>query len=425
MMTREENDQITRVGRGSPCGALLRRYWQPVALSTELPPGGPPLPVQLLGEDLVLFRDETGRAGLLGIHCAHRGADLSYGRLENGGLRCIYHGWLYDIHGKCLDQPGEPDGRKDCGAIRQLSYPCEEHVGVVFAYLGGGEPPLFPNLEFLSAREDRVFVSKIRQDCNFLQANEGNIDPVHLSFLHRKLEEQERDKARAVRGSTDSPNTLFGKDIAPAIDVELTSFGVRIYTRRTLDSERQYVRVSYFILPNLSAFPGQTGGDVGYTVNWHVPINDESHFRYVFVYSRSQPLDLAFVLEGRSELTADFRLKRNKSNRYLQDRAAMQTETFSGIGYNFQAQDACVTEGAGAVQDRTQEHLVSSDKAIVAARKLMLKAIRDIQEGGEAPGVFREAALNRFPELVVVSEVIAAAVDCREHVKQKETELRL
>src|SRR3954469_1605157 len=174
MLTREENELITRTGPGTPGGDLLRRYWQPVALQEDLPVDGPPQPVRLLGEDLVLFRDEQGQPGLLGIHCAHRGADLSYGRVEDGGLRCIYHGWLYDRNGRCLEQPGEPAGSTFHERIRQTAYPCEELAGMVFAYLGPGEPPLLPNYDFLHAEPGHSFVVKIYQDCSYLQGNEGN-----------------------------------------------------------------------------------------------------------------------------------------------------------------------------------------------------------------------------------------------------------
>src|SRR5438477_11870616 len=169
MLTTEENHLLTRTGPGTPCGELLRRYWQPVALSAELPPGGAPVPVTVMGEELVLFRDEQGRPGLIGMHCAHRGADLSYGRLEDGGLRCIYHGWLYDRTGRCLEQPGEPSlppqpfdqlraaaspargegARPFHERIRQTAYPCREAGGMVFSYMGPGEPPLLPGYEFL------------------------------------------------------------------------------------------------------------------------------------------------------------------------------------------------------------------------------------------------------------------------------------
>ncbi len=139
MMTSEENELLTKTDRGTPAGELIRRYWQPVALVEELPAGGAPLSVRILGEDLVLFRDEQQRVGLLGIHCSHRGTDLSYGRIENGGLRCLYHGWLYDIHGRCLEQPGEPEGGEHRGQIRHRAYPCLEKAGVIFSYMGPGE----------------------------------------------------------------------------------------------------------------------------------------------------------------------------------------------------------------------------------------------------------------------------------------------
>src|SRR5687767_5738226 len=184
MLPKEVNDLLTQVGPGTPGGDLLRRYWQPVALKDELPPDGPPVPVRLLGEDLVLFRDDSGRAGLLGLHCAHRGADLSYGRLEDGGIRCIYHGWLYDVRGRCLEQPGEPAGSTFHERIRHIAYPCVEYADTIFAYLGPGDPPSFPRYEFLTVPQEQLVATKRHHECNFLQANEGNIDLIHLSFLH-------------------------------------------------------------------------------------------------------------------------------------------------------------------------------------------------------------------------------------------------
>src|SRR5437763_5286701 len=150
VLTREENERLTRVGPGTPGGELFRRYWQPAALSQELPPGGAPLPIRLLGEDLVLFRDEHGKPGLLGLHCSHRGADLSYGRTEDGVLRCLYHGWLYDVAGRCLEQPGEPADSTFKDRVRHTGYHCHEQAGIIFTYMGPGQPPLFPNYEFLT-----------------------------------------------------------------------------------------------------------------------------------------------------------------------------------------------------------------------------------------------------------------------------------
>ena len=419
-MTQAGNELLTRIGPATPCGELLRRYWQPAALSEELPPGGAPLPVRLLGEDLVLFRDGQGRAGLLGLHCSHRGADLSYGRVEDGGLRCLYHGWLYDTRGRCLDQPGEPGAGAHKESVRHPAYPCAEAAGVIFAYMGPGAPPLVPGYEFLAVPDGQRFVTKIYHDCNYLQSNEGNIDPVHLSFLHRNLQEAEVDAYRAVRGTQASPNSLYGNDLAPTIEVELADFGLRIYTMRAAGLGQRYLRVSNFVYPNLSAFPGQTGGE-GYSVNWHVPIDDAHHWKYIFVFSRKRPLDKEVMRRSRSEMTPDYRLIRHKGNRYMQDRESMKTRTFAGLGYNFQAHDAYATESQGPVQERTREHPVSSDQAIVAARKLLLKAIQEVQEGREAPHVVRDAGSNRFPHLVVLSEVVPAEVDWKEYARKAGT----
>ncbi len=423
MISQAENQFLTQTGPGSPAGELLRRYWQPVCLSEELPlTGAAPLQTTILGEALVLFRDDEGRVGLLGIHCAHRGTDLSYGRVENGGLRCVYHGWLYDIRGRCLEQPGEPGGGRHRDSIRHLAYPCVEAAGVIFTYMGPGQPPLFPEYDFLNASPDHLYASKIFHECNYLQANEGNIDPVHLSFLHRFLENRD-EKYRGVRGARESHYNLVARNIAPTIDVELTDFGVRIYTVRNLEENKKYLRVSYFILPNLSAFPGQTGGE-GYSVNWHVPIDDTHHWKYTFVYSSKAPLNKEVVGRERSELLPGYRLARNEANRYLQDRGAMKSQTFAGMGPGFQAHDAFATASQGAVQDRTEEHLVSSDKAIVAARKLLERAIKDVQAGRQPPHVIRAPDRNRFPHLLVVSDMISDDTDWKEYTKNLESEAR-
>jgi len=420
MITEQENNLLTQTGPLTPCGELMRRYWQPVALSEELPKDGAPLKVRIFGEDLVLFRDDQGRPGLLGLHCSHRGTDLSYGRVEDGGLRCVYHGWLYDVCGKVLEQPGEPGGGANRHEIRHLAYPCQEAGGVIVTYMGPGEPPLLPNYEFLAAPAEYRTVVKIFHNCNYLQSNEGNIDPVHLSFLHHFLSEAEVARLRTVPGGNATDNTLLGNDIAPTIEVEVQDFGVRIYTLRNAGTDKLYLRVTNFVLPNLSAFGGSTVGD-GYAVHWHVPIDDTHHWKYIFMFSRTKPLDSELRNKSRSELTADYRMTRNAANRYQQDRDSMKTKTFTGMGFNFQAHDAFATESQGSVEDRTNEHLVSSDKAIVAARKLLLNAIQAVNEGREPPHVIRDSKLNHFPHLVVVSELIHASTDWKEHTKKLET----
>jgi phenylpropionate dioxygenase-like ring-hydroxylating dioxygenase large terminal subunit len=405
MLTRAENELLTRIGPGTAAGDLLRRYWQPAALSAELPVGAAPLPVRLLGEDLVLFRDADGQPGLLAVHCAHRGADLSYGRLEDGGLRCLYHGWLYDRHGRCLEQPGEPDGSTFHERVRQPAYPCRERAGVIFAYLGPGQAPLLPDYEFLAVPAENRFVTKLFSDCNYLQGNEGNQDPVHLSFLHWI----NTDEARAS-------NQLQGRDRVPRIEAETTEWGVRIYAIRPEGTEARFVRITNAVLPNLTCFVGGPGD--GHSVNWHVPIDDTHHWKYTFIFRRGGPLDQDATARGRAETDVAFRPIRNRGNRYLQDRQEQRTLTFAGMASAFQIHDLCVTEGAGEVQDRTIEHLGASDVGIIATRQRLLAALRDIEEGRDPPHVVREPAANRFPDLVTVGTVVPNRIDYRTFWKE-------
>ncbi|HEX6512284.1 MAG TPA: Rieske 2Fe-2S domain-containing protein [Chloroflexota bacterium] len=424
MLTREQNELLTQTGPGTPGGQLLRAYWQPVALSEELPAGGSPLPVRLLSEDLVLFRDQEGQPGLLGLHCAHRGADLSYGRLEDGGLRCLYHGWLYDRAGRCLDQPGEPAGSDFKDKIRHLAYPCREQGGAIFAYLGHGQPPLLPPYEFLTAPEPYRWCTKFYENCNYLQGNEGNIDPQHLSFLHRNFQDP-RGVSRRVPGSDSSSNELVTRDVAPTIEIEETSFGVRIYTVRRVDGGHHYVRITNFVMPNLSAFPGITEAD-GYQAQWHVPIDDTHHWKYAFNFKRSGPIDREWmstaVLQG---VEKPYHLARNAANRYLQDRGEMESISFTGMGaFDFQSQDRYATESQGPIQDRVAERLGTTDKAIIAARQQLLAAIRDVQEGRDPRHVLREgqsAHLDR--ELVVKSEAVPSSVDWKTFWREPQARL--
>lgn len=428
MITQEENDLLTRVGPGTPAGEMLRRYWQPVALAEELPPGGAPKPVRFFGEDLVLFRDDKGKAGLLDIHCSHRGANLSYGRVEDGGLRCIYHGWLYNVEGRCLDQPGEPEGGRSRETIRQKAYPCLEKAGLIFGYFGPGEPPLLPAYEIFEVRDEYRFAYKVHSECNYLQGNEGNIDPRHLSFLHRFFDENLAGGGRPSRystvgGSNVSPNQLCGENLAPPIELELENFGMRILTWRPV-GEKAYLRVSNFVMPNLCAVPGETQG-AGYLVNWHVPIDDEHHWKFMIVFSREAALDQdKFMERYTAGMLPEYRSARNGGNRYLQDREEQKTRSFTGLGSSFPVHDLYATESQGPIQNRTREHLVTSDKAIVAARKQLLKAIQDVQEGRDPLHVIRDPKQNRFPHMVVISEVVAISTDMKNYAQKVETEAR-
>jgi len=426
MLSQEENDLITRTGPGTPGGNFLRRYWQPVALSEELPADSAPVPVRIMSEDLVLFRDDQGRLGLLGLHCSHRRADLSDGRIENGGLRCLYHGWLYDRQGNCLEQPCEPAGKRFCEKVHHPAYPCHEQAGIIFAYTGPGEAPLFPGYEPLLARPGHVLVTKIFHECNYFQANEGNLDPSHVSYLHRQGNVPENLK-RPVKGSDGKlPLALYEADMAPHIDAEETDYGVRIFSTRNADEGRTFIRITNFILPNKATIPGPMSGD-GYNMYWHVPIDDMHHWRYDMVFRRSAPMeqkDIDRNNEILDELTLDYRPKRNKANRYMQDRESMKTWSFSGMGRIFNVQDTAIVEGSGPIIDRTREFLGPSDRAIIAARRQMLRAIRDVEAGSEAPHVVRDEAANRFPHITVVSEVITDGADWQTHWKKKLSGLR-
>ena len=421
-MDKAENDLLTQTNRGTPGGEFMRRYWLPVALSEELPPASDvALPVRLLGEDLVLFRDPSGRPGLLGIHCSHRGADLSYGRVEDGGLRCIYHGWLYDIRGRCIDQPGEVSGGEHREAICHTAYPCEEHSGTIFTYMGPGEPPLFPKYEFLNVPEENAFSIKLFSDCNYLQGNEGNIDLAHLSFLHYNAKNRDQE-APPEGGKINRRGAAPGKE---SFEVELTEHGVRSYKIRNLvkDPQKYRLYMTEFVLPCFTAFFGeQYDIDGTYSVNWHVPIDDHRHWKYTYIFSRNAPIDRAATKRRRAEMLEGYRPIRNKGNRYQQDRDSMTGEIYSGISYNFQVQDLCVTEGMGPVQDRTKEHLAPMDRPLVMARKVLFGAIRDLQEGREPRNVVRDPKRNRFA-INACNDLLPVSTSWKDHMKEKNARL--
>ena len=410
MLTREDNDLLTLTGPGTPGGEMLRRYWHPVALAEELSPGGAPLPLRILGEELTLFRTHEGELGLLGLHCSHRAADLSYGRVEDGGLRCLYHGWLYDARGTCIDQPGEPEGSTFKEKIRHPAHPCAEAGGLILAYLGPGEPPLLPAYEFLTAPEESVFASKALSACNYLQGNEGNIDPVHLSYLHRFLREDERARA-VVGGAGGSANSYFTHDVSPAIEVEETSFGLRIFSVRDGGGGASYVRVTNFVYPNLA--PNPQGVD-GFNVNWHVPIDDTHHWKFRVNFKRGGPLDKEQLRRDfYAGMGDDWMPRRRLANRYLQDRDEMVATSFIGMGRFFVVHDMYATETQGPIQDRTAERLGTTDKAIAAQRRLLLQAVRAVQEGADPPNVARVPADNNYDDLICADAIVPAGEDWR------------
>ena len=386
MLTREDNELLTSSGPETPLGKLLRKYWQPVAVSEEMPLGVAPKPVTVMHEKLVLFRDKRGRPGLMGLHCPHRAMDLSFGRVEEEGLRCIYHGWLFDVRGNCLDQPAEPEGSHFKDGIKHLAYPVHEVAGVIFAYMGPGEPPLFPAYPFTRVPLEHTFVRKYLQNCNYLQGNEGNLDPTHLHFLHQRL---------GANGQVNYPPRT-------RIEVEETDFGLRIMTGRDIGDGKRSMRMTNFVYPNLCSIPvGEEGQN---NFNFHVPIDDTHHCKYMLTVSVAKPLNKEALKRTAGEVTADYRTVRNRENRYLQDRQEMETQTWAGLGYNFIDHDTAATESEGLIQDRTQEHLGYSDKALAASRRLLLQSVRGLQQGAEPPHLVRRPEQNDFSHLIVVSE---------------------
>jgi phthalate 4,5-dioxygenase oxygenase subunit len=422
MLTKEENRLITLTGPDTPGGALMRCYWHPVALSDELPPGGAPLPVKILGEELVLFRDDRDRLGLLGLYCSHRCADLSYGRIEDGGLRCLYHGWLYDINGRCLEQPAEPPQSRYKDEIRHLAYPVIERAGLLFAYLGKGEPPLLPSYEFLSATPEHRYLQKTYVECNYLQSLEGDIDPAHLSYLHRSLQRRPlgAKDARTVPGSNKSSATFLREDRQPKLEAECTDFGVRNFAIRGAENGGRYVRINNFIIPNKVAAVGNEGrvGE-GYTIHWHVPVDDENHVRFDFFFNRVRPVARERYEQELAAETIDNRYRRNKRNRYLQDRTQMKAINFSGMGDHYAAQDAFAAETPGPIHDRSREHLATGDAHIVAARRQLLAGIAAVQAGRDPIHVIRDPAQNDMSHIVVVSEVVPPDVDHKDMWKKR------
>ena len=407
-------ETLTRTGPGTPAGDVLRRFWQPVGLSTDVVADGEPKPIRIMSEDLVLFRDDKGEVGLLGIKCAHRCADLSYGRVEDGGLRCVYHGWLFDKDGACLDQPGEPEGGVNRHRVHQLSYPTKEAGGAIWAYMGPGEPPEFNAFPAVIAPDAYRLNARWYSSCNWLQALEGDIDPVHTQFLHR------HDTSELTEARKRSMRTMHAKG-APRLSIADTRFGVRIFAERTGSEDTRILRVTNFVMPNACAIAGSEShlGRGGCTMNWQVPIDDESHWRYEFMFHSKKPMTKEAIIESyESEKLPGDRSRRSFDNRFMQDRHDMKTASYTGMGRVFPVHDLFVTESQGSIHDRSKEHLATSDIAIVRARRQLIDAVTDVQAGRDPRGVVRNPAENEFSDLIVLAEEVDNAVGSNEHCEK-------
>jgi phenylpropionate dioxygenase-like ring-hydroxylating dioxygenase large terminal subunit len=394
-MTASDNELITRVEGRRPAGRLLSLYWQPIALVEELEGPRPVRPVRLFGRELVLFRTADGY-GLLDRDCPHRGADLAFGRLEPAGLRCTFHGWLFNGKGECLETPAEPIGSTLCKHIRQGAYPVVERSGVIFAYLGEGEPPAFPSIDCLTAPNAYTFAFKGHLECNWLQALEVGIDPGHASYLHRFFEDEDPASSygrqfRDVSANSNLPITqVLREHDQPTINVEETDFGLRLETLRDLGGGATHVRVTNLLFPQAFVIP--MSPEVTIT-QWHVPIDDVNTYWYAIFTSYAEPLDKAQMRAQRLELYTlpDYRSRRNKRNNYLFDAEEQASQTFTGMGHDINVHDQWAVESQGPIQDRTREHLGQSDKGVVAYRRQLKKAIKAAEDGERPFMVIDEA----------------------------------
>jgi phenylpropionate dioxygenase-like ring-hydroxylating dioxygenase large terminal subunit len=407
MLSHQQNALLTQTDPGTPGGKLLRSYWQPIATEEEIPPGGAPIPIKILGEEMVLFRDDQDRLGFIGLHCAHRATDLSYGRVENGGLRCLYHGWLFDINGKCIDQPAEPEDKKFCHKVRHPSYPVQIKGGVVWTFMGEGKAPLIPDFQFLTAPAEKRTAFRVIQDCNWLQGLESSTDPAHTSYLHRMAE-----GSNSARSPQDAK--FFSDDIHPRLGIEHVSYGCRIYALRKMSTGENYLRVNNYIYPcGTTPVTSPPPRAQGYQGRWYVPRDDYSHTRFEFFYQHDKPVNKPALRAIRAEnVGPDLHHIRNAANRYLQDREEQKRDdTFTGMGRYIPAHDAFAIETQGVIQDRTLEHLGSTDIVIIEVRKALLNAIKQLEETGQAPGLLFDAADNRFPDFLCTADYIPDGED--------------
>lgn len=401
MISAEQNELMTRVGPGTPGGRLLRNYWQPVALVEELEGKRPVRPVRLLGQDLVLFKDETGRYGLLDRDCPHRGADLAYGRREDGGLRCAFHGWLFDVTGQCLQTPAEPEGSKLAQRVRQKSYPVVEKSGMLFAWLGEGKPSAFPAFDCFVAPGTHTFAFKGRLECNWLQALEVGIDPAHASYLHRFFEDEDTSASygkqfRGTSADSSMPITKVLREFdRPEISVDRTDYGMRLVALRKLSEAHTHVRVTNLMFPQAFVIPMSAEMTIS---QWHVPVDDRNCYWYAIFTSFTGPVDKQAMRDQRLQLYTlpDYKPRVGKANDYGFNPDEQLKATYTGMGNDINVHDQWAVESPGPIQDRTREHLGTTDKGIIAYRKLLVEAIEKNAAGEKPLMVLDESAAGEL-----------------------------
>jgi phthalate 4,5-dioxygenase oxygenase subunit len=400
MFSHEENELLVRVGPGKPMGELLRRFWLPALLAEELPtPDCTPVRVRVLGEDLVAFRDTNGRVGIVDAYCPHRGAPMFFGRNEEGGLRCIYHAWKFDVEGTCTDIPSCPEGETFKNKVRITAYPAVERAGMIWVYMGPKEhqPPL-PGFDWFDMPANHVFVTKFLVHCSFLQSMEGDYDPGHL-YLHHTLDQNRNNQANQVT-ETDLISRMY-QDI---MLVEDAPHGIISASEGPINGKPS-VRLSPWMAP---IFPTAGLASPGvFSSNMRVPIDDEWNwwFRLRWSYKPLPEKDLREAKYGGftypETIPGTYRAIANKENDYLIDRNLQRTHSVSGIK-TFPLQDLCVQENQwGPVAKRYNEHLQSTDRIIIQVRRRLLKMVRELQQGKEPeeprhPEYFKTHMLFRY-----------------------------
>ena len=402
MLTHEQNETLTLTGPNTAMGNLFRRFWLPVLLSRELPePDGAPKRVRILGEDLIAFRETGGRVALMEARCPHRGAHLFFGRNEEGGIRCAYHGWKFGADGGCLEIPTISRDTPGYDALRArarlVSYPTREWGDYIWAYMGpAASMPGLPEMEFAMVPPAHRFVSKKLQECNWAQAAEGGIDTAHFSFLHAPLHLEGASLGTMTRGY--APQTMGSdqvrwmvKDGTPRYTVTKHPAGLVLAGARHADNGALYWRIAQYLMPSHSFAPGTAPGETYHGQTW-VPIDDGNCWIYTYSWNPDRPLSEAertAYAGGASihaEVDADFVPLRRRDNDYLIDREMQKTVNFSGIK-GISEQDQAIQDSQGRIHDRTRELLGPTDLGVSSFRMLMLEAARDLAAGREPAAV--------------------------------------
>jgi phenylpropionate dioxygenase-like ring-hydroxylating dioxygenase large terminal subunit len=387
MVTVAENKLLTQVGPGTPMGELMRRYWIPAAMSSELIADAAPTRLMLLGEQLLAFRDSTGRVGILDHQCPHRCASLFFGRNEEGGLRCIYHGWKFDVDGNCLDMANVPPHQDFKSKIHATAYKVIERNGLVWTYMGKGTPQALPEIEATMLPESAATFNWMQRECNYLQVLEGDLDTSHTDFLHGGAR---TEKVYAP----DDPRRFGAINRAPEYEVRETDWGTMYGAYRPADPGETYWRVAHFMFPFWTITPSGPFGKHLYARAW-VPM-DDTHTMSLRIVGNAGRVDpggakqlgivtgLEDLLPNTSDWYGRFRPHTNAENDYLIDRDKQRRNSFSGIP-GIAAEDQAVTESMGAVTNRPAEHLAPSDRMIAVTRRRMMDAATDLANGKEAP----------------------------------------